>query len=131
MPASVKQRELVAAVANEVVALEQISIAFDGALETQNWAQCAALMADYRRITHALANAMLASKDTRDAAFETQLRARSKRVMDRRDRHIEQLEEVHRVSGEKLRSISNWKIYARAVGSRNVPKPSAGLNRLT
>ena len=120
-----EQRVLLEAVAREVVALEQLCNELASSADSHDWTRFETALRDCRRVTHALENALHDSEGQRHEAFEKQLHARVKRILEMREVQLKRLHEYHETVGEKLRTISKWKTYARAIGSRAGNPPSA------
>ncbi|MHB8146696.1 MAG: hypothetical protein ACYDGM_05450 [Vulcanimicrobiaceae bacterium] len=114
----------------EIVDLERLCGELQSGIASTDWVRCDALLADMRRVTHALRNALQASDGQRNAAFEAQVRERVQRIMHVRDEQIERLRTFHDGVGERLRMLSNWKSYARSVGAKEKRVRSAGLDSL-
>ncbi len=115
----------------EVGDLERFCSELETGIAASDWEHCEGLLARMRRATHALGNALQSTQGQRDPAFEEQLRARIQRIMQIRDGQIGRLRDFHDGVGERLRSLSNWKVYARSVGAKDTPRRSAGLDRQT
>ena len=129
MPQPDEQRALLEAVAREVVALEQLCNELASSADSRDWDRFKTVLRDCRRVTHALKNALHESEGQRHEVFEKQLRERVKRILHVREAQLTRLREYHETVGEKLRTISKWKTYARAIGSRaGTPPSAAGLD---
>jgi len=130
LPASDRPAEI-ETIVREVGDLERLCGELEKGIAATDWENCARLLAQMRRATHALRNALQTTQGQRDEAFEEQLRARIQRIMQVRDGQIERLRAFHDGVGERLRTLSNWKVYARSVGAKDAPRRSAGLDRQT
>jgi len=130
LPASDRRAEI-ETIVREVGDLERLCAELEKGMAATDWESCNGLLAQMRRSTHALRNALQATQGQRDEAFEEQLRARIQRIMQVRDGQIGRLRAFHDGVGERLRTLSNWKVYARSVGAKDAPRRSAGLDRQT
>jgi len=129
LPQPDEQRVLLEAVAREVVALEQLCNELTSSADSRDWARFETALRDCRRVTHALKNALHDSEGQRHDAFENQLHVRVRHILEVREVQLNRLREYHETVGEKLRTISKWKTYARAIGSRaGAPPSAAGLD---
>jgi hypothetical protein len=117
-------------VAREINELERLCGEINAALDERNWARLAGAIADSRRVTHAMENAMADAMPYRDARFNQAVFARLQRIFSYRQERMRELEAFHHEVAEKLKQISRWKVYARSLGSREPIKRTTGLNQL-
>jgi hypothetical protein len=124
------RRESLEAIAREVIALEQLCGELEQSVDAHDWPRIETALRDCRRVTHALKNALHDSEGQRDPAFEKQLNARVKRILDVREAQLTKLRAYNEAVGAQLRTISKWKSYARSIGGRRGAPPSMGLDRI-
>lgn len=115
----------------EVAELERLCGELEKNLVAGDWSAAANALRDSRRVTHAFANAMEAAQPDRDEAFDGQVYARMRRVFDVRENQLERLQIFHEQAGERLRTLSKWKVFARSIGAKRAPAPSLGLNSVS
>ena len=84
-------------------------------LRCRNWDRLGTVIAESRRSMHEFENAMADSHEARDDEFDRVVFARLQRVFAVRDEQMKRLQAINREIGDRLRSISKWKQYARAV----------------
>jgi len=122
-------RAALEAVAKEIKELERLCIEIDAAVVAEDWARLNAAIADSRRVTHGLENAMAEAKPYRDASFDKAAFARLQQIYSYRQERMKAVEETHHEIGERLRALSRWKGYARSIGgNRESTRRSAGLD---
>lgn len=59
------------------------------------------------------------------AAFE-----RLQQIFSYRAERLDSLQAIHEEIGERLKQLSLWKQYARAIGPKEAPRRSAGLDSI-
>jgi len=116
------------AVEREVVELERLCGVLERALVAGEWDDASSALRDARRTTHAFRNAMEAAGNSRDAEFDEAIYQRVKRVYDARQDQIERLTEFHDQIGQRLQTLSTWKIFARSIGAKNAPARTLGFD---
>jgi len=116
------------AVEREVVELERLCGVLERALVAGEWDDASSAKRDARRTTHAFRNAMEAAGNSRDAEFDEAIYQRVKRVYDARQDQIERLTEFHDQIGQRLQTLSTWKIFARSIGAKNAPARTLGFD---
>jgi hypothetical protein len=126
LPASASP--LLEAVVREVAELERLCGELERNLVAGDWSAAANVLRDSRRVTHAFANAMEAAQSDRDESFDRRVYVRMRRVFDVRENQLERLQVFHEQVGERLRTLSKWKVFARSIGAKHAPAPSIGLN---
>lgn len=115
-----------AAVVAAVNELEQFCNEIELSLRERDWKRLNTALAGSRRAMHAFENAMAESQPARTEAFDQTVFARMQRVYAVRQEQLERLTSIHNEIGDRLRSISQWKQYARSVaGSGPVQRPAA------
>jgi hypothetical protein len=117
-----------AAVEREVCELERLCGVLEKALISGEWDDASSALRDARRTTHAFRNAMDAAAGSRDAAFDEAIYQRVKRVYDARQDQIQRLTQFRDQIGERLQTLSTWKIFARSIGAKNAPARSLGFD---
>jgi len=98
------------------------------ALVAGEWDDASNALRDARRTTHAFRNAMEAAEASRDTAFDQAIYSRVKRVYDARQDQIERLSAFRDQIGQKLQTLSTWKIFARSIGAKNAPARTLGFD---
>jgi len=74
---------------------------------------------------------MEAAQPSRDEVFDRAVYARIRRVFDVREDQLERLQAYHDRVGERLQTLSRWKVFARGIGARRAPQKTLGLDRTT
>lgn len=116
----------VTAVLNEIAALEVQCGELDQTIGNADWVSTGNVLRAMRRTTHALENAMAAQGVADTPGFLDHVHARIARVHAYRASQLEQLEAVRNGLSERLRSISRFKGYGRAIGAKPAtPQPRA------
>ena len=119
------------AIADHISALESLCRNLEAHLMARDWAALDQSIADSRRITHGLQNAMEEALPLRDELFDSHVFSRLRRVFSVREDQMERLMRYRESVGERLRTISKWKGYARAIGAKDSrPRATVGLDRL-
>jgi hypothetical protein len=131
LPPSAEHAALRASVDREIAELERSCADIERALGLKHWDAFARAMADARRITHALQNAMEAAAPARDDAFDAEMFGRARRVHAIRENQLARLRSYHDAVGEKLGQIARLKRFAKKVGAKSAPSQLASLDRLT
>lgn len=117
-----------AAVEHEVSELERLCSVLETALVGGEWDDASKALRDARRATHAFRNAMEAAANARDAEFDETIYRRVKRVYDARQDQIERLNQFRDQIGQRLQTLSTWKIFARSIGAKNAPARTLGFD---
>lgn len=92
-------------------------------LLARDWEQLEILLADQRRLTHAIANGIALSNGQRPEAFDDELQRRLAAVQGRRADQMRRLEAFHHAIGSRL------SVMARAKAMRRATRPVALLDR--
>lgn len=116
------------AVARDINELERLCIEIDASITEKNWDRLGSALSDSRRITHSMENAMADAGPFRTAAFDTAAFERLRQIYAYRQQRMDALQEIHDEAGERLRTLSRWKGYARSVGGGEGARRSAGLD---
>ncbi len=130
MPQSADPAGLRLAVERELAALEEECARTERALGSNDWEAFAAVMADARRVTHALQNAMDDAAPVRDEAFDAAIFDRARRIYAIRENQVARLKTYNEQVGEKLAQIAKLRRFAKNVGAKNAPSRLASLDRL-
>lgn len=117
-----------AAVEREVCELERLCSDLEQALVAGEWEDASKALHAARRTTHAFRNAMEAAGNVRDAEFDEAIYQRVKRVYDARQDQIDRLSEFRDAIGQRLQTLSTWKIFARSIGAKNAPARTLGFD---
>lgn len=131
MQQSADAAALRAAIEREVGELEALSGRFERCLMRRDWDDMDAAMADARRITHALQNAMDAAGSVRDAGFDEQIYRRLRMVYALRSQQMERLQQYHAAVGERLHLISRWKNALRSMSAKRAASRLGSLDQLS
>lgn len=97
----------------------------------RRWPELDNAIADSRRITHALQNAMDDAAPVRDAAFDEHVFSRLRRIQAIRQNQMVRLQQYHDSVGERLRLIARWKGALRSMGRSRTRPRLAALDRLS
>lgn len=98
----------------------------------RNWADMDAAIAESRRITHALQNAMADSADVRDETFDEGVTRRLHYVHAVRENQMTRLQQFHDAVGERLQLMARWKSALRSIGKgEKTPSLLGSLDRLS
>lgn len=117
-----------AAVEREVCELERLCAALERALVAGEWDDASQALHAARRTTHAFRNAMEAAAGSRDDAFDEVIYRRVKRVYDARQDQIARLTDYRDQIGQRLQTLSTWKVFARSIGAKNAPARTLGFD---
>jgi hypothetical protein len=122
---------LLQAIQTELAALEALCGQLERALMTRRWDALEAAIADSRRITHALQNAMDAAAEVRTKEFDDAIFARLRYVYAIRENQMARLQHYHSAVGERLQVVTRWKQALKTLGARRSTPRLASLDRLT
>lgn len=112
-------------------ALEALCGTLERALMRREWDDLAARIADSRRITHALTNAMEDARPVRDAEFDESVLRRLRYVHAIRQNQMSRLQQYHDAVGERLQLVARWKSALRSFGKRRPVSRLASLDHLS
>lgn len=101
--------------------LERACMAAETALKDGRWDDCAAIIAEQRRLTHELEHALrgLAPEDREKKAALARLR----RVGAFRDRQLKKLVAWNESLRKRLLTIEKFKTFSKAKGANDAPAP--------
>lgn len=126
MPQSASREDLLAAVETSVRDLERLCGRLERSLMLRRWDELETAIADSRRITHALQNAMDDASPVRDAAFDEKIQRRLYYVHAIRQNQMVRLQQYHDAVGDRLRLMARWKTALKTLAARaNAAKPAA------
>lgn len=111
--------------------LELLCGRLERALMRRDWESINRAMADSRRATHALANAMEEAQPVRDAAFDEQVNRRLQRVHGIRENQLARLQQYHQAVGQRLQLVTRWKAAIKSLTSRLRARGYTALDQLT
>jgi hypothetical protein len=120
-----------ASVEHEVAELERLCVELERSLVAGDWNAVGGALRSTRRSMHAFLNAMDASSEHRDEAFDKVINKRMRRVYDVREDQLTRLRTFNAEIGGRLQTLSKWKRFAGSIGSKRAPSRSAGLDRTT
>jgi hypothetical protein len=115
-------------IASAIAELERLCLEIDAALESRDWPRLATAISDSRRVMHEVENAMGDAAAFRTPDFDKAAFERLQQIFSYRAERLESLQSVHDEIGERLKQLSLWKTYARAIGPKEAPRRSAGLD---
>ncbi len=96
-------------------------------IDRRDWQSFEVLLSNMSRARHAVMNAWEAAQPERSPEFDQEIAMRVRRVLEYREWQLKRLQRFHDESSGRLKLISRWKAYARAVAGRR-PKTAALLN---
>lgn len=115
-------------IAAAIAELERLCLEIDGAIDTRDWPRLSQALSDSRRVTHEVENAMGEGSAFRTPDFDKAAFERLQQVFSYRQERLESLQAIHDEIGERLKQLSLWKTYARAVSPKEAPRKSLGLD---
>lgn len=116
------------AVARDINELERLCIEIDASIEERNWERLNRALFDSRRVTHSMENAMAEAMPYRTAAFDSAAYQRLAQIYSYRQQRMDHLQQIHDEIGDRLRTLSKWKGYARSVAVGGGSRRTAGLD---
>ena len=123
---------LLAAVEEQTGALESLCGKLETALVRRRWDDLADAIADSRRVTHALQNALDDSRSVRSAEFDESIFRRIRYVFAIRQNQMVRLQQFNDAVTERLSLLARWKSAVRSMGSGRPPASRlASLDQLT
>ncbi len=96
----------------------------ESALVKRNWPEIDAAVADARRVTHALQNAMEEAAPARTQAFDDHVLQRLRYVGAIRDNQMKRLQHYRDAVGDRLQLLARWKTALRSFSTRTAAGPS-------
>lgn len=127
-PSADAGQEALEAVARDINELERLCLEIDASITERNWDRLGAALADSRRVTHSMQNAMGDATPYRTAEFDKAAFARLQQIYAYRQERMEMLRQTHEAIGDRLRQLSRWKEYARSIGGNERRAPSTLLD---
>lgn len=94
------------------------------ALVKRDWQEIDGAIADARRVTHALQNAMDEAAPARTQAFDDSVLQRLRYVGAIRDNQMKRLRHYHDTVGERLTLLGRWRSALRSFSARTAAGPS-------
>lgn len=116
LPSADRER-LLAAIETELAELEALCGRLEAALMRRRWQELETAMADSRRVTHALQNAMDDASDVRDRAFDEKIFGRIRYVYAVRENQMARLRQFQDSVRERLQMFVKWKSAMRSMAS--------------
>lgn len=116
---------LLAAVEEHLSTLEALCGKLEAALMHREWGDLDAAIAQSRRVTHALQNAMQDAREVRDERFDEAIFRRIRYVHAIRQQQMTRLAQFNEAVGERLQLLSRWKSALRSMAT-----PRQGVSRL-
>jgi hypothetical protein len=104
--------------------LDALVSAAEDLLTRRAWAALEKSLADQRRITHAISNAMRLSAGERPERFDLELRARLRAIAARRSEQLRRLCAYRDSIGARLEVMTRAKAMRRAVRSPELYRPT-------
>lgn len=96
----------------------------EDALIERAWPQLEELLADQRRLTHAIVNAVAMTSGERPEAFESELQRRLSGIEARRADQMRRLEAFHHAVGSRLAVMARAKAMRRATRPPELDRPA-------
>lgn len=96
----------------------------EGLLIEREWERLDALLADQRRITHAISNAVTLSDGQRPDAFDRELGRRLRAIEERRADQMRRLRAFSEAVGSRLSVMARAKLMRKARSGDESPPPS-------
>lgn len=127
-PSADSGQALLEAIARDINELERLCVEIDASIGERDWDRLGAALADSRRVTHSMQNAMGDAVEYRTPEFDEAAFARLRQIYAYRQERMDRLQAIHDETGERLRQLSRWKTYARGVTIGEGPRRSAGLD---
>lgn len=132
MQQSASREVLLGAVDASLREMEVLCGRAERALMLRRWTDLDQTIADARRATHALQNAMDDSTGLRDAAFEENVIRRLRYVHAIRENQMSRLQQYHDAVAQRLQLIARWKSALKSLGGAKRPaRGAAALDRLS
>ena len=106
--------------------LEALCGRMESALQRRDWREIDAAIADARRVTHALQNAMEDASPVRTKSFDGHVLQRLRYVGAIRDNQMKRVEQYRDAVSERLHLLARWRSALRSLVSRSTA--GASLN---
>jgi hypothetical protein len=131
LPSGNSERPL-AAVEEELRTLETLCGTLETALMRGDWAELNAAVADSRRVTHALQNALDDARGMGTPSFDQDVLRRIRYVFAIRQNQMARLQQFNEAIGERLSLLARWKSAMRSMSvARKSSSRLASLNQLS
>lgn len=114
---------LLAAVEEQLHALETLCGTLETALMRRRWNDLDAAIADSRRVTHALQNALDDARSARDEAYDEAISKRIRYVFAIRQNQMVRLQQFNGAVTERLSLLARWKSAVRSMGKPRQTQP--------
>lgn len=124
MPRSANADPRLAAVDCHLKELEALCGRMERALAKRDWPEIEAAIADARRATHALQNAMEEAAPVRTQGFDDGVFQRLRYVGAIRDNQMKRLQQYRSALSERLAAVGRWKAALRIFSARTHAGPS-------
>ncbi|HET9096322.1 MAG TPA: hypothetical protein VFN37_06645 [Candidatus Baltobacteraceae bacterium] len=131
MQQSVSPEYLRGAVEASIREMEMLCGRAERALMLRRWHDLDQAIADARRATHALQNAMEDASDVRDAVFDEDIMRRLRYVAAIRENQMTRLQQYHDAVGERLQLVARWKSALKSMAGRGARKRLSALDQLS
>lgn len=105
--------------------LERLCANLERALVRRRWDELERAIADSRRVTHALHNAMDEAKPARSADFDESIFRRLRHIHAIRQNQMARLQQYHDAVGERLQLMARWKAALRSMSPAAAPRVQA------
>jgi len=125
------REDLLADVERELRELEGLCGTLERALMRRDWSGLAGAIADSRRVTHGLQNAMDDAAGVRDEQFDEAVRRRLRHIEGIRNNQMARLQQYQKAVGERLQLMSRWKSALRSMGPRSQQPRLRALDTLS
>lgn len=119
-----------AAIEGSLHELEALCAEIERSLMRRQWEALEAAIADSRRVTHALQNAMDEARALRTQAFDENIFRRLRHVQAIRENQMTRLQQYHDAVGERLRLIARWKSALRSIPVKRASSALSALNEV-
>lgn len=107
-----------AAVDSTLREIEVLCGRMERALQKRDWSEIDAAIADARRVTHALQNAMDDAAPVRNASFDEQIFQRLRYVGAIRENQMKRIEQYRDAVSERLHLLARWRSAIRSLAHR-------------
>ena len=115
-------------IASAIAELERLCLEIDASIAARDWPRLSTALSDSRRVTHGVENAMAEGAAYRTPDFDKAAFERLQQVFAYRQERLDTLQAIHNEVGERLKQLSLWKTYAKAVTPKEMPRRSLGLD---
>ena len=130
MPQSDSREALLAAVDTALREMETLCGRAERALMLRRWEDLDAAIADARRATHALLNAMDDAEPVRDRSFDEGVMRRMRYVHAIRENQMTRLQQYHDAVSQRLQLVARWKSSLRTLAQRTAARSISVVDSL-